>query len=56
MRILVVDDETDLVEALARGLRREGYAVDTALDGDEALDLYRVPAEEKPGCRFSIDA
>ena len=38
MRILVVDDETDLVEALARGLRREGYAVDTALDGDEALD------------------
>ena len=37
MRILVVDDEPDLVEALARGLRREGYAVDTALDGDEAL-------------------
>ncbi len=37
MRILVVDDEADLVEALARGLRREGYAVDTALDGDEAL-------------------
>ena len=38
MRILVVDDETDLVEALARGLRREGYAVDTATDGDEALE------------------
>ncbi|SVD08726.1 uncharacterized protein METZ01_LOCUS361580, partial [marine metagenome] len=37
VRILVVDDEPDLVEALARGLRREGYAVDTALDGDEAL-------------------
>ena len=37
MRIRVVDDEPDLVEALARGLRREGYAVDTALDGDEAL-------------------
>ena len=37
MRILVVDDEPDLVEAVARGLRREGYAVDTALDGDEAL-------------------
>ena len=37
VRILVVDDEPDLVEAVARGLRREGYAVDTALDGDDAL-------------------
>ncbi len=37
MRILVVDDEADLVDALARGLRREGYAVDTATDGEEAL-------------------
>ncbi|HAQ23419.1 MAG TPA: DNA-binding response regulator [Acidimicrobiaceae bacterium] len=37
MRILVVDDEADLLDALARGLRREGYAVDTATDGDEAL-------------------
>lgn len=38
MRLLVVDDEPDLVEAVARGLRREGYAVDTAGDGEEALD------------------
>lgn len=37
MRILLVDDEADLVDAIARGLRRHGYAVDTALDGDEAL-------------------
>ena len=37
MRILVVDDEADLVDALARGLRREGYAVDTATDGADAL-------------------
>ena len=37
MRILVVDDEADLVDALARGLRRDGYAVDTATDGEEAL-------------------
>ncbi len=33
----MVDDEADLVDALARGLRREGYAVDTATDGEEAL-------------------
>lgn len=37
MRVLVVDDEADLAEAVARGLRREGYAVDVALDGEEAL-------------------
>jgi DNA-binding response OmpR family regulator len=38
MRILVVDDEVDLAEAVARGLRREGYAVDVAAGGAEALD------------------
>jgi DNA-binding response OmpR family regulator len=38
MRLLVVEDEVDLADALARGLRREGYAVDVAHDGDEALD------------------
>ena len=37
MRVLVVDDEADLTDAVARGLRREGYAVDVAYDGDEAL-------------------
>jgi DNA-binding response OmpR family regulator len=38
MRVLVVDDERDLVRAVARGLRREGYAVDEAFDGAEALE------------------
>ena len=42
MRVLVVDDEVDLVDALARGLRREGYAVDVAHDGDEALDKIAI--------------
>ena len=37
MRLLVVEDETDLAEAIALGLRREGYAVDVANDGGEAL-------------------
>lgn len=44
MRVLVVDDEVDLAEAVARGLRREGYAVDVAHDGDEALDKAAVHA------------
>lgn len=38
MRILVVDDEVELAEAVARGLRREGYAVDIAHDGRTALE------------------
>ena len=42
MRILVVDDEVDLAEAIARGLRREGYAVDVAYDGEEALEKARL--------------
>jgi DNA-binding response OmpR family regulator len=42
MRLLVVDDETELAEAVARGLRRDGYAVDLAFDGSEALDKLAV--------------
>ncbi len=38
MRILVVDDEVDLAEAVATGLRREGYAVDVAHGGADALE------------------
>ncbi len=38
MRILVVDDEEDLAEAVAKSLRREGYAVDVANGGQDALD------------------
>jgi two-component system OmpR family response regulator len=37
MRLLVVEDEPDLLSGLARALRREGYAVDTAVDGEEGL-------------------
>jgi DNA-binding response OmpR family regulator len=42
MRVLVVDDEVDLADAVARGLRREGYAVDVAYDGEAALDKARL--------------
>jgi DNA-binding response OmpR family regulator len=37
MRILVVDDEKVLADAIARGLNKQGYASDTAYDGEEAL-------------------
>jgi DNA-binding response OmpR family regulator len=42
MRVLVVEDETDLADAVARGLRREGYAVDVAYDGGDAIDKAAV--------------
>ena len=40
--MLVVEDEQDLADAIAAGLRREGYAVDLAHAGDEALVKARV--------------
>ncbi len=38
MRILVVDDEPELADAIAGSLRREGYAVDVVNDAHGALD------------------
>ncbi len=40
MRLLIVEDEKDLLESIAEGLRLSGYAVDTASDGAEAEDLF----------------
>jgi two-component system, OmpR family, response regulator len=37
MRVLVVEDEPDLLASLVRALREDGYAVDGAADGDEGL-------------------
>jgi len=37
MRILVIEDEPRLVRNLAKALREEGYAVDTAEEGEEGL-------------------
>ena len=40
-RILVVDDDPEIVSFLKRGLTYDGYAVDTAYDGAEALAKAR---------------
>jgi CheY-like chemotaxis protein len=43
--VLVVDDEPDLCDLLKRYLERQGYAVETALTGEEAWDkVQRDPA------------
>ncbi|NIH88196.1 response regulator [Amycolatopsis granulosa] len=42
MRVLVVEDEAPLADAIARGLRREGMAVDVALTGDEGHEKASI--------------
>jgi DNA-binding response OmpR family regulator len=42
MRVLVAEDFEVLATAIATGLRREGMAVDVALDGDDALEALAV--------------
>ena len=40
MRLLICEDEEDILNGLAKGLRKLNYYVDTATDGEEALSLY----------------
>jgi DNA-binding response OmpR family regulator len=42
MRVLVAEDDEVLAGAVAAGLRREGMAIDVALDGDAALERLAV--------------
>ena len=45
-RILVVDDEDGIRDLVGTYLRQEGYEVDDAADGDEALDRFRRQAPD----------
>jgi len=51
MRILVADDDAKAAGLLVQGLRAEGYAVDLATDGDEAVWL----AETNPYDALVLD-
>jgi len=42
MRVLVVEDERKIADFVRRGLTEQGYAVDVAYDGEEALDWPAV--------------
>jgi two-component system response regulator MprA len=46
MKVLVVDDERAVRESLRRALELEGYEIELAADGDEAL--YRIETESHP--------
>lgn len=41
-KILIVEDEESFLDALRVGLAREGFAVDVARDGQEALERFKV--------------
>ena len=40
-RILVIEDEADIVDLLRYNLKKEGFEVDAASDGERGLDLAR---------------
>lgn len=42
MRVLVVEDDLDLLNLLEEGLAMYGYAVDKASDGEEAVDMAYI--------------
>ncbi len=39
-RILIVDDEPSIVKGLTFSLKQDGYAIDAAYDGEEALEVF----------------
>ena len=41
LRVLIVDDEGDLVSAMAERLALRGFQIDVATNGDDALRLVR---------------
>ena len=42
MKILVVEDEIDLNSVITRHLKKNGYSVDSAFNGEEAMDFTAV--------------
>lgn len=44
MKILIIEDDKEISEALKEGLEDESYAVDTCLDGEEG---YRTAAADE---------
>jgi DNA-binding response OmpR family regulator len=42
VRVLVVEDERTIADAVARGLRREGMAVDVAYDGSQGHEMAMI--------------
>jgi len=56
MRVLVVEDERLLADALTRGLTREGFAVDSAADGVDGLHQARETPYDAIVCDVMLPA
>src|SRR5712692_10232151 len=54
IRILVVDDDADTTHGLRLHLSEEGYAVDTASNGAEAMDLFDGGAHHLAICDLQL--
>lgn len=42
MKLLIIEDEPDLLASLIKGFKKNGYAVDGSEDGAEGLELYKI--------------
>ncbi|GEA33482.1 DNA-binding response regulator [Clostridium beijerinckii] len=42
MKLLLVEDEEDLAAIISKGLKKSGYAIDNAYDGEEAVSMYEI--------------
>lgn len=42
MKLLIIEDEISILEALQKGLKKEGYAVDIVSDGNEAMEYLEL--------------
>lgn len=42
MKLLIVEDERTMQGIIAKGLKKVGYAIDSAYDGEEALELFSI--------------
>ena len=42
LKLLLIEDEEDIAQALSRGLHKRGYAVDWAPDGTDGWTLYQI--------------
>jgi len=48
-KILAIDDEKDILELISYNLRKEGFDVETSLNGEQALKLIK-----KDNCNLII--
>src|ERR1700722_2863737 len=55
-RVLVVDDDSDVLASLERGLRLSGFEVATAVDGAEALRSATEPRRDGVGVVAALRA